>query len=98
MRMRLNTDLLRSTWFSRMTLANTWRGSVPNPYDIFSVDLEPLIHASDYWIRILLFSSLTFKKPTKNEFLKISFSAYSFLKEQLHHFSQIKSPKEVTKQ
>jgi hypothetical protein len=38
------------------------------------VDPDPRIHASDLWIhiririgiRILLFSSLTFKKPTKN--------------------------------
>jgi hypothetical protein len=31
-------------------------------------DLGPRIHASDQWIRIqiLLFSSLTFKMPTKN--------------------------------
>jgi hypothetical protein len=35
----------------------------------FGVDLDPWIHASDLWIRILLFwvfSSLTFKMPTKN--------------------------------
>ncbi len=30
--------------------------------------------------------------------LKKSFSAYYFLKVHLHHFSKIKSPKEVTKQ
>ncbi len=29
---------------------------------------------------------------------KLSFSAYYFLKVHLHHFSKIKSPKEVTKQ
>jgi hypothetical protein len=34
------------------------------------------------------------KKLTK----KKSFSAYYFLKVHLHHFSKIKSPKEVTKQ
>ncbi len=48
-------------------------------------------------IRILLFSSITFKTPTKNN-LKKSFSAYYFLKVHSHHFSKIKSPKEVTKQ
>ncbi len=44
------------------------------------------------WLRILLFSSVTFKKKTK------SFYAYSFLKVHLHHSSKIKSHKEVTKQ
>ncbi len=29
---------------------------------------------------------------------KLSFSAYYFMKVHLHHFSKIKSPKEVTKQ
>ncbi len=42
-------------------------------------------------IRILLFSSLTFKTPTKN-FLK-KFSAFYFLKVHLHHFSKIKKSK-----
>jgi hypothetical protein len=34
----------------------------------FGVDPDPRIHASDKWIRIriLLFSSLTFKRPAKN--------------------------------
>jgi hypothetical protein len=32
----------------------------------FGVDPDPGIHASDYWIRILLFSPFTFKKATKN--------------------------------
>jgi hypothetical protein len=32
-------------------------------------DLDPRIHASDYWIRTLLFSSLTIKMPTKNTFI-----------------------------
>jgi hypothetical protein len=67
----------------------------------FGVDPDPRIHASEYWIRIwtliLLFSSLTFKTPSKNN-LKKSFSPYYFLKVQLHHFSKIKSQKEVTKQ
>ncbi len=44
-------------------------------------------------IRILLFSSLTFKMPTKNEFLKKSFSAQYFLKVLLQHFSKIKVKK-----
>jgi hypothetical protein len=29
-------------------------------------DLDPRIHASNLWIQILLFSSMTFKMPTKN--------------------------------
>ncbi len=42
-------------------------------------------------IRILLFSSVTFKTSTK-------FFAYYFLKVHLYHFSKLKSHKEVTKQ
>jgi hypothetical protein len=34
----------------------------------------------------------------KTDFFKESFSVYSFLKVHLHHFSKIKSQKEVTKQ
>ncbi len=51
----------------------------------------PLTNGSEFgsgsWIRILLFSSLTFKMPA-------IFSAYYFLKLHLHHFSKIKSQKE----
>ncbi len=39
--------------------------SVPDPWH-FVVDPDPRIHASDWWIRILLFSSLTFKMLAKN--------------------------------
>jgi hypothetical protein len=49
-------------------------------------------------IRILLVSSLTFKMPTKNKFFKTSFCGYYFLKVLLHHFSKVKSQKEVAKQ
>ncbi len=56
-----------------------------------------MTNGSRSWIRILLFSSLAFKMPTKNK-LKKTFSAYLFLKVHLHHFSKKKSPKEVTKQ
>ncbi len=45
-------------------------------------------------IRILLFSSLTFKIPTIKLFFIFYFSAYYFLKVHLHHFSEIKSRKE----
>ncbi len=58
----------------------------------------PLTNGSGFgsgsWIRILLFSSLTFKMPAKNEFFDTIFSAYYFLKVHLHHFSKIKSEKE----
>ncbi len=56
------------------------------------------IRASDQWvrIRILLFSILTFKTPTKNDFFLI-FSAYYFGMVHLHHSSKIKIHKEVTK-
>jgi hypothetical protein len=51
------------------------------------------------WIqlRILLFLSVTFKTATKIYFLR-RFSAYYFWQVYLHHFSKIKSHKEVTKQ
>ncbi len=58
----------------------------------FGVDPDPWIHASDLWIRILLFSSLTFKILKKNHFFKY-FSAYYFLKVHIHYFSKIKSQK-----
>jgi hypothetical protein len=45
-------------------------------------------------IRILLFSSLTFKMPAKNKFFNIISSAFYFLKLHLHYFSKIKSQKE----
>jgi hypothetical protein len=58
----------------------------------------PLSNGSGFgsgsWIRILLFSSLTFKMPAKNYFFNTIFSAYYFLKLHLHHFSKIKSKKE----
>jgi hypothetical protein len=46
------------------------------------------------WIRILLFSSLTFKIQQKTSFFHTIFSAYYFLKLHLHHFLKIKSQKE----
>jgi hypothetical protein len=49
---------------------------------------------SGSWIRILLFSSLTFKMPAKNLFFNTIFSAYYFLKLNLHHFPKVKSQKE----
>ncbi len=56
----------------------------------------PLTNGSGFasWIRILLFSSLTFKMPAENKIFNTIFSAYYFLKVQLHHFSKIKSQKE----
>jgi hypothetical protein len=39
--------------------------SVADPRHV-GVNPDPRIHASDQWIRILLFSSMTFKMPTKN--------------------------------
>ncbi len=54
----------------------------------------PLTNVSGSWIRILLFSSLTFKMPAKNKFFNTIFSAYDFLKLHLHHFSKKKNQKE----
>ncbi len=45
--------------------------------------------------RSLLFSSVTFKVPTKTKFLSPCFYAYSFLKVHFHNSSKMKSPKEV---
>jgi hypothetical protein len=69
--------------------------SVPDPWH-FGVDLDhfdpdPQIHASDRWIRILLFSSLTWRCQQKTNFLTQFFSACNFLKVHLHHFLKIKS-------
>ncbi len=56
----------------------------------------PLTNGSGSWIRILLFSSLTFKMPAKNysNFLTQFFLLVTFLKVHLHYFSKIKSQKE----
>jgi hypothetical protein len=56
----------------------------------------PLTNGSGSWIRILLFSSLTFKMPAKNEFFNTIFSVCYFLKVHLHYryFSKINSQKE----
>jgi hypothetical protein len=58
----------------------------------------PLTNGSGFgsgsWIRILLFSSLTFKMPAKNKYFITIFSAYDFLKLYLHHFSKIKIQKD----
>jgi hypothetical protein len=53
---------------------------------------------SGSWIRILLFSSLAFKMLKQKTNLQKSYSTYYFWNEHLHHFSKIKSQKEVTKQ
>ncbi len=53
----------------------------------------PLTNGSQMLIRILLFSSLTFKMHTKNYFFKKSFCANYFLTVHLHHFSKITSQK-----
>ncbi len=58
----------------------------------------PLTNGSGFgsgsWIRILLFSSLTFKMPAKNKFFNTIFSACDFLKLDFHHFSKIKIQKD----
>ncbi len=61
----------------------TESSSVADPCH-FGMDPDPRIHASDKWIRILLFSSLTFKMTT---------TAFYFLKVNLHHFSKRKNNK-----
>ncbi len=46
---------------------------------------DPYLWLMDAWIRILLFSSVTFKTSTKNYFFP-----YYFLKVQKYHFSKIR--------
>jgi hypothetical protein len=46
------------------------RDTVPDPWH-FGADPDPRITASDEWIWILLFSSLTYKTATKTNFLKV---------------------------
>jgi hypothetical protein len=48
-------------------------------------------------LRIMLFSSVTFKMELKNVSFSVFFAHY-FLKLHLYHFSRIKIHKEVTKQ
>jgi hypothetical protein len=67
--------------------------TVPDPWH-FGLNPDPRIHASEWWIRILPFSSLTFNMPAKKLIFNTIFSAYYFLKVHLHHFSKIKSQKE----
>ncbi len=80
----------------------------PNPWLIRQIidlasrlqQFKPVFRIRDWRIRILLFSSVTFKMPTK---LKIclffsKFFVYYFLKVHSHHSSQIKSHQEGTKQ
>ncbi len=71
-------------------------GSVPDPWH-FGVDPDPRIHASDLWIRIriLLFSSLTFKMPANTNFLTQFFLLVTFWRSSvhLHYFSKKKVKK-----
>ncbi len=59
----------RMTRIKRLSKNFTNESSVPDPWH-FGVDpdQDQWIHAFDSWIRILLFSSLTFKRPTNNKF------------------------------
>ncbi len=70
----------------------SWSGSADPCLWLMDPDPDP---RSRSWIRILLFSSLTFKMPAKNKFFNTIFSVYYFVKLHLHHFSKIKSLKET---
>jgi hypothetical protein len=69
----------------------------------FGTNPDPQIHTADLLIRIrilfriLLFSLVAFRMPTKKIFFQICFASY-ILKVHLHHSLKIKSPKEVIKQ
>jgi hypothetical protein len=73
--------------------------SVADPWH-FGVDpdLDPRIHASDQWIRILLFSSMTFKMSTKTNLFVQKFFCLLLFEGAFTSSSKIKSQKEVTKQ
>jgi hypothetical protein len=53
----------------------------------YRMDPDPQIRILT--ILTLLFSSVTFKTPTKNNYFFVSFYAHSFLKVHLHNFSMI---------
>jgi hypothetical protein len=65
----------------------------PDPDPATQINADPCGSGSGYGSG----SETLFKTPTKNYFFKC-FSAYYFLKVHLHHFSKIKSHKDVTKQ
>ncbi len=87
---RLKEDT--GTWYSMPVLWIRWH---------FGTDPNPRISAFDHWIRsrlrVLLFSSFSFKTPTKNYFF-LGFSDHYFLKVTLNHSSKIKNHIEVAKQ
>jgi hypothetical protein len=56
--------------------------------------MPPETNGSGSGIRILIFSSLTFKDASKKLIFNTIFSAYYFSKVHSHHFSKIKSQKE----
>jgi hypothetical protein len=61
------------------------KNSVPDPWH-FGVNPDPRIHASEKWIRTVIFVIDLQDVNKKLYFLK-SLSAYYFLKLHLHHFS-----------
>ncbi len=79
------------------SVPDPWNFGVPGPADpcLWLVDSDPDPGSgSGSWIRILLFSLLTFKMPAKKKIFNTIFSAYYFLKVHLHYFLKIKSQKE----
>jgi hypothetical protein len=94
-------DILYSIWICSNAFFDkleAWTNSVLRIRDILGwIRIHgsmPLTNGSGSWIRILLFSSLTFKMPAKNKIFNTIFSAYDFLKLHLHYFSKIKIQKE----
>jgi hypothetical protein len=72
-------------------LAKCVKYSVVDPWR-FAKDPDPRIRTADLRIRILLFSSVADKMPTKNKFFP-----YYFFEVNLHQSLKIKSHKEVKK-
>ncbi len=99
MRVQLFHQNFQILFFNQLRNAQQCGGSLKFWYGSESAD--PFSHK---WIRIrirlqiriLLFSSVTFKTSIKKSFK--SFFAYYFLKKHLHHFSKIKGQTAVTKQ
>ncbi len=68
--------------------------SIKKIWPVSDLDPDPGFGSGfESWIRILLFSLLTFKMPTKNYFWLNIFYAYYCLKVQLHNFPKIKVKK-----
>ncbi len=80
-------------WNLAITRSGPPKISVDGPWHFGpEPDPDPRIRTSDssIWIRILLFSSVTFKMATKSHLTSFIVDFIMFLKQHFHHFSKIK--------